>query len=286
MRCVFPRLPRRGLQFLVLAAALGTAVACERQVRPELSAERLPEPVASAVVDREANGRVLQAAVKEPFALVELFTSEGCSSCPPADRALSRLAERAEAGDHIVALSLHVDYWNYLGWSDPFSQQSFSARQRAYANEAFKGRVYTPQAVINGAVELVGSDEGLLDDAVQRALQTQPLVTVTLELVERRERVLTVRYQVAPEVSGRTLVLVLAQRHARRAVQSGENEGRTLEHVNVARRLEQRKLDSAAGAVELSLPEDLTLGDARLIAFVQGADWRVLGVQSLELVTE
>ncbi len=92
--------------------------------------------------------------------LVELFTSEGCSSCPPADLTLARL-ERTQpvAGAEIVPLSLHVDYWNRLGWADPFSSASFSARQKDYSRAWGVDRVYTPQVVVDGRAELLGRDE-------------------------------------------------------------------------------------------------------------------------------
>src|SRR5689334_14081460 len=98
-------------------------------------------------------------AAAQPFALVELFTSEGCSSCPPADRVLARLAAEARAsGRRIFPLSFHVDYWNGLGWRDPWSTRTFTERQRNYAR-ALGWRTYTPQMVINGAEHFVGSDE-------------------------------------------------------------------------------------------------------------------------------
>jgi len=101
--------------------------------------------------------------------LVELFTSEGCSSCPPADRLLARLAaEQPVPGALVVPLSLHVDYWNRLGWVDPFSSAAFSRRQGGYAARFGSGRVYTPQMVVDGRIELVGSDER----AARRALES------------------------------------------------------------------------------------------------------------------
>ena len=105
--------------------------------------------------------------------VVELFTSEGCSSCPPADAVLARLKrDQPVDGAEVIALSEHVDYWNYIGWADPFSAKEFSARQSGYARALNLDQVYTPQAVINGHAEFVGSDQGRAEQEIARAART------------------------------------------------------------------------------------------------------------------
>ncbi|MGH9465120.1 MAG: DUF1223 domain-containing protein, partial [Thermoanaerobaculia bacterium] len=107
--------------------------------------------------------------------LLELFTSQGCSSCPPADRLLSRLAAARGSEPVVVPLAFHVDYWNHIGWEDPFSQGRWSARQRAYALAFGRDGVYTPQLVVDGTEELVGSDERAVRRAIERAAaQSRP----------------------------------------------------------------------------------------------------------------
>ena len=94
---------------------------------------------------------------KEPFAVLELFTSEGCSSCPPADRLLSEMVQQARSSNpRIIPLEFHVDYWNYLGWVDPFSERRFSQRQREYGQAFQSSTVYTPQVIVNGKEEFGG----------------------------------------------------------------------------------------------------------------------------------
>jgi hypothetical protein len=114
----------------------------------------------------------------EPIVVAELFTSQGCSSCPPAERLLSELIDNTnkEAGN-IFALSFHVDYWNRLGWKDPFSDKLFSDRQSRYADAMGLNSIYTPQLVINGHDEFTGSNSERLENAIQRELKNIPQIT-------------------------------------------------------------------------------------------------------------
>ncbi len=109
-------------------------------------------------------------AVNKGFAVVELFTSEGCSSCPPADELVARI-QKEYKDQPVYILAFHVDYWNRLGWRDVFSNAGYSARQSEYAKYLNLPQVYTPQIVVNGKKEFVGSEEGTLRDAIKNSLQ-------------------------------------------------------------------------------------------------------------------
>ncbi len=112
-------------------------------------------------------------------AVVELFTSQGCSSCPPADRLLSAIAAEPAFAGKVVPLAYHVDYWNYIGWQDPFSSADWSTRQKQYAQAYDTNRIYTPQLVVNGTDEMTGSEERKVRSAIARALAEVPPVDLS-----------------------------------------------------------------------------------------------------------
>jgi hypothetical protein len=165
-----------------------------------------------------------------PKAVIELFTSQGCSSCPPADKVLYDLAR--EPG--IVALSLPVDYWDYLGWKDTLASPAFSARQRAYANVRGDRQVFTPQMIVNGKVSCVGSDRAQIGRSMVRAAAGKPTLPVRIDLAEKGATLaIEVARSDAPAV-GEVFVLPVA-RERQVAIGRGENKGRAVAYANVVR---------------------------------------------------
>ena len=217
-------------------------------------------------------------------AVVELFTSEGCSSCPPADRLLGEIIEEAtEDGRPVYAVAYHVDYWDRLGWKDPFSDAAWSRRQREYARIFDSNRVYTPQMIVNGREEFVGSNGAKAEQAIEEALDRPAPVALRLETRPAEARKVTVRYQAHGLTDEARLQLVLVEREALTDVPRGENRGRKLEHANVVRAARTLTIgpDQAAGEAELPLPDDLSAEDALVIGYVQNpADRAVLGAAS------
>ena len=207
--------------------------------------------------------------------LVELFTSEGCSSCPPADLLLARLAaEQPVSGALVVPIALHVDYWNRLGWDDPFSSAAFTQRQAAYAARFGNGgRVYTPQMIVDGRAEFVGSDER----AARRAIQAAARESHAFVRVLPDDTGAAV--SVAGAAAGADVNLAVVADGLASDVTRGENAGKRLVHAAVARDLVAAGRVDTAGRFHASVPVSSGRGARRVFAFVQDrATGRVLGV--------
>jgi hypothetical protein len=202
--------------------------------------------------------------------LVELFTSEGCSSCPPADRLLEKLdREQSAPGAELIVLSEHVDYWNQLGWRDPFSSSLFSQRQREYADR-LNGEVYTPEMVIDGAKGFVGSDEREARQAIREAVKAQKSpVRMTAERIDGKVKI-SIHMDDAPDGA---LYLALAHDSMSSQVLRGENAGRGLSHVAVVYSIEKLgKLDRHAGPFDRDVTVSIKPGEkTRIVAFVEKA---------------
>lgn len=179
--------------------------------------------------------------VKSPahtVALLELYTSEGCSSCPPADRWLSSLVEKGFRADQVVPLALHVDYWNYLGWSDPFSQAQFGARQREITQLNRQRVVYTPQITLQGEDYRVWGSSSSFAQAV-RAINQQPAQAELNLSLATAQKVITITLKgMVNDASvhpGARVFIALYENRLSTQVPAGENAGRVLQHDHVVR---------------------------------------------------
>ena len=220
---------------------------------------------------------LLLAASSPTPVLVELFTSEGCSSCPPADAALAELSRtQSVAGVEVIPLELHVDYWNQLGWADPFSDPSFTQRQEAYAHRFGSGDVYTPQLVVDGAIPAVGSASNLRRAVDRAAGTTKAALGVS---VASANPGLEVTVQVPAGTPGRLLV-ALTESDLTSKVERGENRGRTLSHAPVARLLVDDGPSAGTHHLRLGVGRTWRRDRLRVLAFVQDAGGRVIAVGS------
>ncbi len=215
----------------------------------------------------------MNASPAKGFAVVELFTSEGCSSCPSADETVARLL--AKNIENVYILAYHVDYWNRLGWKDPFSSAAYSQRQSQYASKFNLSSVYTPQVIVNGSSEFIGSDEDKLNNTIKNNLNKQSGENISIN-TQRSNNNVTVNY----EINGSDKVLLnfaLVQAEATTSVKSGENSGRTLLHVNIVRAL--KTIDAnGKGNIVVEVPDEINKMPLQIIAFTQSKkSFQILG---------
>jgi hypothetical protein len=242
---------------------------------------------------------LLAVAAPAQTVVVELFTSEGCSSCPPADQVLSRLefprfgnAGRSkqvvmvDPGVEVIALGEHVDYWDSLGWKDRFSSPLFSARQQDYGKAFHLESVYTPQMVINGEKEVLGSDARAVQEAISEAWR-KPLAQVAIAMTDAQ----TVHFSVSKLPVGShqaDILLAVAESGLVTPVYGGENNGRQLRHAAVVRslsslgRLDPKRPGEYSAEARLNLRPDWNRANVKLVLFVQDRTNRhILGAASV-----
>jgi hypothetical protein len=217
------------------------------------------------------------------FAVVELFTSEGCSSCPPADAVIAKV-EKESADKPIYILAFHVDYWNRLGWKDGFSSAEYSQRQNQYAHWLNLSSVYTPQVVVNGRTEFVGSEEGTLRNAIKSNLQKEAAAQISLSNVKIDHNKAELQYQTQGKTANSVLLLAIVQKSATTKVERGENAGHTLSHVQIVRGIESVSLRSNNGSASIELPNGFDAHGAEIIGFLQNtANGEITGATKLSL---
>jgi hypothetical protein len=226
--------------------------------------------VAAAAV-AQMTGRQESAGPQVPV-VVELFTSEGCSSCPPADQLLIDLTVKQPVKEAlIIGLGEHVDYWDHQGWKDPFSDHAFTGRQSAYAAAGGLTDIYTPQVIVDGVDEAVGNDRGAVVAAVRRAA-SRPKRSIALAWSTSGAGV-SIAIDPAPETANSTVFLAITEDSLRTSVKRGENAGRTLDHTAVARRLIQVGKTGKDGKFLSVVPVDFDHNwnrqHSRIVVFVQ-----------------
>lgn len=230
--------------------------------------------IAGSAVLRHNDGDPWQAGMKG-FAVVELFTSEGCSSCPPADALIARIQQQ-DKDLPVYVLAYHVDYWDRLGWKDAFSNAAFTERQRQYASWLKVASIYTPQVVVNGEREFVGSEAGTLTRSIKNALEESGEPQLSLSSLRLNGGKLDWTCKTEGETATRdnySLVVAVVQRTATTQVKGGENGGKTLTHVQIVRELNVSALDARGqGSGQLAWPAGVAPADGEVIAFLQNSN--------------
>jgi hypothetical protein len=186
----------------------------------------------TAVMILAVSSATAKDAPKAPSAVIELFTSQGCSSCPPADVLLETLSHRPD----VVVLSLPVDYWDYLGWKDTLASPMFSARQRAYAMERGDRQVYTPQSVVNGSAHALGSDLEAIEAAIHTTSQHKDVLSLPVRAIEHDGRIEVELDEHAGSPKGEIWLIAVATKQSV-AIERGENAERQVVYSNVVRKM-------------------------------------------------
>jgi len=203
------------------------------------------------------------------FAVLELFTSEGCSSCPPADELMGQI-EKEYKDQPVYILSYHVDYWNRLGWKDRFSSTENSQRQQMYSR-LLKSQTYTPQLVVNGKAEFVGSDRNATESAIQNVILNSENKSISLSAAVS-QKTIAVSYKTAETDPQNQLFISLVEKKSSTQVAGGENEGHHLQHWQIVHKQKQISLkDHPEGTEDFKLPDNFTPNNWEVIGFIQNS---------------
>jgi hypothetical protein len=243
----------------------------------------------------QADEKAAVAPVAAPV-IVELFTSEGCSSCPPADALLARLEKMQPVpGARIIALEEHVDYWNQLGWKDPFSSSQFHVRQNDYSVAAHVENIYTPQMVVSGQVGFDGGDADRASQEIGRAAQTQ-FTSIELKTMPNAKdaEMVDLSVQISNPKSAKlraaNLYLAVTENELTTHVGAGENAGRTLRHAAVVRsfgiigKIDPKGANQGQVVSTLKLPKEWRRENLHAVVFVQEKDtYRITGASLIDL---
>jgi len=219
---------------------------------------------------------------KDGFALIELFTSEGCSSCPAADAILEE-TQKKYIDKNVLIVGYHVDYWNKLGWKDIFSEASFTQRQEYYSTIFHLNSIYTPQVVVNGKTEFVGSNKEKLISNIEEQLNEKPTVSIKLNAIQTTEGKIDVQYSAeGTDAKKEQAILVLIQKMATNEIKKGENKGRTLHHINIVRNIFYLPLKERT--TNFTIPAGFTKEDFFVAGFIQDKrSGKIKAMQSSEV---
>ncbi len=218
--------------------------------------------------------------INPPITVLELFTSQGCSSCPPADELLSKVQKR----EHVIALSYHVDYWNYIGWKDPFSQEAFSNKQRKYSQKFNSSSIYTPQVVVNGREHFVGSDASKMNSKLDFYGNILAENIVKISEVNKKEDVISFQYDVEGDLKGKSIRIVLVIKERTTKIGRGENRNRTLKNANIVVSEKVMSLNASRENHSIAIPNLVNeQDDLKLIAIVENENLDIVGAKEIDL---
>ncbi|MEP7251589.1 MAG: DUF1223 domain-containing protein [Ginsengibacter sp.] len=210
--------------------------------------------------------------MNKQVAVLELFTSQGCSSCPSADRLLDKLSDV----ENVIALSFHVDYWDRLGWKDPYSSKEYTKRQYNYAS-VLNSQVYTPQLVINGESEMVGSDSKKIDNTLKAAWSMATNTSISIDNFSLVNGKANIHYTIKGITNRSMLNIALVEKKTTTAIRAGENGGATLKGTNVVRDFKTiSNATDGANTYSLEVPKDVEGKNMAVVIFIQQKDNKII----------
>ncbi len=215
--------------------------------------------------------------VYEPIVVLELFTSQGCSSCPSADKLLDEVND-AYHDQNVFSLSYHVAYWNYIGWKDPYSDTKHADKQRVYARKFRSRSIYTPQLVVNGKEHFVGSDRNTMFSKVKQYSKEPVSNSALIKEVRRTGEQLDFQYEVEGALSGKMIHIALVLKERQTQVKRGENRNRNLKNTNIV--IAEQFKAAASGTIgsSIAIPELVSEKDQlQLIVLVEDENSTITG---------
>ncbi len=195
----------------------------------------------------------------DPIVVLELFTSQGCSSCPSADALLEKVKKEHSKG--VFTLSYHVDYWNYIGWKDPFSKSKYTEIQQAYNTKLRYNGNYTPEVVVNGRAHFVGSDASKMNIALDAFGQERVENAIEISNVKRENDKITYEYMVAGAIKNKNVRAVLVLDERITSVKRGENRNRTIKNSNIVIAETKSYIKTPSGSAVIEIPKLVKSGD-------------------------
>ena len=216
----------------------------------------------------------------EPIVVLELFTSQGCSSCPAADDLLNEL--KTEYGAHVIPLSYHVDYWNYIGWKDPFSSKKFTQKQKNYNNKFKSQSIYTPQVVVNGQEHFLGSRASLFHSKIKDYSKIASANKVRVFKKSIENKTISFNYTIEGDVTDKKMRILLVIEQRITSVKSGENRNRVLRNTNVV--VVETYVDVNSKIGTINIPDIVKeKDDLRLVALIENSNFDITGANQLQL---
>ncbi len=222
----------------------------------------------SSVKDKELVSNVQNRSIKSGFkhvAVLELFTSQGCSSCPSADR----LLDTYSSNENVITLSFHVDYWNRLGWKDPYSSAEYTQRQYKYAT-VLSSSVYTPQLVVNGQNEMVGSDAKKIENTLKKVWSQNTGSEISIDAVNVENGKAIINFTLNGNTENSQLNMALVEKKTVTAIRAGENSGVTLRGTNVVRNFKTvSNPDAGKNTNSIEIPAGIDQKNMAVVLYVQ-----------------